>query len=318
MAEGCRVSELRAFLESTCTVVIDADRQAELIGQVASISQPDLPRDSLVFVTERAAPRLKLELSDLTALAAIVPVGQWAEYTPGSDGPALVAWSANPRLDYARAVARFFISRVTPGIDPAARVSPSASVGDGVAIGAGCSIGASTIGAESVIGPGCHVGDRITIGERCILHPGVVIGTPGFGYERDEAGAPIGVPHLGTVVVDDDVEIGANSCIDRATIGETTIGARTKIDNLVHIAHNVTIAEECLIAASAVVAGSSRIGRGVWIGPGAVISDGIVVGDGASVSLGAVVVRDVPAGSRVTGNFAVDHDRFMSSWKRLD
>lgn len=311
------LSELGAFLEATCTVALHADRAKEIVSRVQSIDDSE-PAGGIVFLTARTAARVKREPGEIGALAAIVPAQFATDYAPGPEGPALVAWSHNPRLDFARAVERFLAPSAAPGVSPGADVSPLAKIAHDVSIAAGCVIGSATIGAGSVLGPGCHIGDDVVLGERCVLQPGVVIGAPGFGFERDETGSPVRVPHLGTVALGDDVEVGANACIDRATIGETSIGARTKIDNLVHIAHNVSIAEECLIAASAVVAGSARVGQGVWIGPSAVISDGITIGDGASVSLGAVVVRDVAPGTRVSGNFAVDHDRFMASWKRSD
>ena len=143
------------------------------------------------------------------------------------------------------------------------------------------------------------------------IHPTAVIGSQGFGFERDADQHPVRLPHIGGVKLGADVEVGAHSCIDKGTVGDTVIGDRVKIDNLVHIAHNVTVGDDTLIAASAMIAGSVTIGERVWIGPGAVVSNGVTIGDDAKVSLGAVVVKDVLPGETVTGNFAMPHIAFL-------
>jgi UDP-3-O-[3-hydroxymyristoyl] glucosamine N-acyltransferase len=153
--------------------------------------------------------------------------------------------------------------------------------------------------------------DCVKFGKNTCIKKGAVVGESGFGFERDEDGAPVRFPHIGGVVLGDDVEIGSNSCVDRGALTDTVIGDRTKIDNLVHIAHNVRIGSDCLIAAGATICGSAHIGDGVWIGPGAVISDYVKVGDGASVTIGSVVVKDVPPHTTVTGYFAIDHKKYL-------
>lgn len=131
---------------------------------------------------------------------------------------------------------------------------------------------------------------------------GCRIGYSGFGYERDLDGTPIRFPHYGDVMIGSDVEIGSNTCIDRGTFGYTIIGKGTKIDNLVHIAHNVHIGENCIIVAGTVIGGGVIVGDNVWLGIGSKIREGITIGDGALVGMGAVVVKDVEPHTTVIGN----------------
>lgn len=167
------------------------------------------------------------------------------------------------------------------------------------------------IGAGAVLEPGAIVLEGSDIGPGVILRGGAVIGAQGFEFKRIEGGI-LPVAHAGGVRLGERVEVQAGSTVARAVFGgHTEIGADTKLDSLVHIAHHVRVGRRCLIGARSGVAGSSVIGDDVWIGPGATISNGITIGDGASVSIGSVVVWDVAAGQRVSGNFAVDHPAYM-------
>lgn len=203
-----------------------------------------------------------------------------------------------------------------PGLHPASVVSPEADVASDACIGPYCvvepgarigaratlvanvSIGANAcIGDECTLYPGVVVYARSVVGNRVVLHANAVIGADGFGYVGSEGGAgPIKVPHLGNVVLGDDVEIGASSCIDRAKFGSTSVGQFTKIDNLVQVGHNCTIGKGCVICGHTAVAGSVRIGDYVAIGGKVGFADNISVGDGASIGGGSMVINDVPAG----------------------
>jgi UDP-3-O-[3-hydroxymyristoyl] glucosamine N-acyltransferase len=210
--------------------------------------------------------------------------------------------SPQPRAHFAQALSLLYPARaIRPGIHPSACVEegavvdPGAEVGPFVTIGSGAHIGARTrIGAGSSIGPGVAIGEncflhprvslceRVTIGARCVVHSGAVIGADGFGFEM-AGGAYQKVPQVGTVAIGDDVEIGANTCIDRATLGATVIGDGTKLDNMVHIAHNCRIGRHVVIAAQTGLAG------GVTIGDYAVVGGQVGVGDKARIESRAVI-----------------------------
>lgn len=172
------------------------------------------------------------------------------------------------------------------------------------------------IGENVIIEPNVTILPDVIIGDNVILRAGSVIGSEGFEHKRTTSGI-LSVFHSGKVIINSNVEIGSNSCIDKGfSFRDTIINKNTKIDNLVHIAHCVEIGENCLIAASAMIAGSTTIGNDVWIGPSASISNNISVGNGCFITLGAVVVKDVAEGQKVTGNFAIPHDKFINNLKK--
>lgn len=215
----------------------------------------------------------------------------------------IVVGCESPRLMFIRAVDRFWPE--SPGDEQAAgpavvhesaRVADDARIFAGVMIGPGCRVG-----------PGCalHSGVKLyrgtRIGEGVRIDSNTVIGSPGFGFARDESGRWRRFPQRAAVVVGDHVEIGAGACIDRGALSDTVIGRGTKIDNLAYLAHNVVVGEDCLIMASCIVAGSCRIEDGAVLSPGANIRNGIRIGRGAHVGMGAVVVKDVEAETVVMG-----------------
>lgn len=142
---------------------------------------------------------------------------------------------------------------------------------------------------------------KIKTGKDCIIHESVIIGSPGCGFIKNEKGEWENFPHIGGVIIGDNVEIQANSCVDRGSLGDTIIGNGVKIDNLVHIAHNVEIGENTIITACAMIAGSVKIGKNCWIAPNASIMNGIIIGDNVTVGLGAVVLKDIPSGETWAG-----------------
>ncbi|MBM3778742.1 MAG: hypothetical protein FJW23_10975 [Acidimicrobiia bacterium] len=218
----------------------------------------------------------------------------------------------SPKLAFGRVVTHFFPDLLVTAWPPhgrqvheGARVHPRASLGPGVVVGSN-----TTIGEDVVIGPNtvianADLGARVSVGASC------TIGLPGFGYAEDASGRRERFPHLGRVIIEDGVEIGSNTCIDRGSLADTVIGAGSKVDNLVHIAHNVRVGAHSVIVAHAMVGGSVSLGEGVWCAPGASIRNQLVIGAGATVGMGAVVVRDVPPGETVAGNPArpLDRDR---------
>lgn len=238
--------------------------------------------------------------------------------TVGPDPTRTFVVVANPRLSFARIVRELYVPPPTPrAIHPSVVVDPNAVIGEDVSIGPHSVIGASSIEAGSTIMSGVHIYDRVTIGRNVVIHSGCIIGSDGFGFERNEAGVQENFPHIGSVLIEDDVELQADCHVSRGALGPTWIKRGSKFDSGCHIAHNVVIGEACLVAAHAMIAGSVTIGNGVWIGPSAVISDGISIGDRASITIGAVVTQDVAPGQRVTGNLAIDHRRYMTFLKTI-
>ncbi len=227
--------------------------------------------------------------------------------------------SSNPRLTFIEISALFQVPDPFTGVDPKAAVDPSAMVGGGVSIGpcavvgAGASIGARTrIGPGAVIGPGvrigtdCLIGPNVSIlaharvGNRCTLHAGVTVGGDGFGFiwAGDHHRK---IPQVGTVSIEDDVEIGCNSCVDRATFGTTRVGRGSKIDNLVQIAHNVDIGEHVILVSQAGLAGSVTLGTGAVLSGQVAVTDHVKVGPGARIGGQSGVTGDVEAGAALFG-----------------
>jgi UDP-3-O-[3-hydroxymyristoyl] glucosamine N-acyltransferase len=238
---------------------------------------------------------------------------------------------SNPYLAYARAV-ELLLPEVSspPGvhasaqIDPEARVPPSASIGPFVVLESGVEVGERvTIGASCVIESGVTIGEgsrifpRVTLhsgtrlGARCVVQSGSVLGSDGFGYATDEEGRHHKVPQRGGLAIDDDVEIGANVTIDRGSAGDTVIGAGTKIDNLVHIAHNVSIGRSAFIVAQVGIAGSTSIGDHAVIAGQAGIVGHVKIGDRAKLGAQAGVIGDVPADAEYSGYPARSHREQM-------
>lgn len=202
-------------------------------------------------------------------------------------------------------------------VEPTARIDPAAEVGPFVVVGAGSRIGpAAILDAHVVVGRDCEVGaachlhahavlyDGTRIGAGSIVHAGAVVGSDGFGY-RTAGGLPRKIPQVGRVEVGDEVEIGANSTIDRATLGVTAVGAHAKIDNLVQVGHNVTIGRGAILCAQTGIAGSTRLGDGVVLAGQVGVADHRVVGAGVQVAAKSAVMQDVEPGQVVAGIPAV-------------
>ncbi len=213
-------------------------------------------------------------------------------------------------------------ARPLPGVDPSSRVDASAELGEQVSIGPFCSVAALVrLGAGVVLHPGVHVGrgvsigasseihahvvlhEGVSIGARCLIHAGAVLGADGFGFEppREPGGTWSKVPHSGTVVVEDEVEIGANCTIDRGRFGATRLGRGSKLDNLVHLGHNVVIGAGTMIAAQAGISGSARVAEGVLIGGQVGIGGHLEVGAGTRLGAQCGVIGNVGAGEELWG-----------------
>lgn len=202
-------------------------------------------------------------------------------------------------------------------VGPNAVLGNEVRLGDRVVIGAGVVLGDGVeIGEGSVLGPRvvCYAGTWI--GRRVVIKAGAVIGGTGFGYISGREGHAR-IPHVGGCRIEDDVDIGANSCVDRGSVGDTVIGRGTKIDNLVHVAHNVHVGEHCLFMAGVGVAGSTRIGNGVILAGQAGAVNGVTIGEGARVGAQSGVLKSIPPGSEVSGFPARSHREFLRAQAAL-
>jgi UDP-3-O-[3-hydroxymyristoyl] glucosamine N-acyltransferase len=223
--------------------------------------------------------------------------------------------SDNPRLSFMRAVRIFFPPALPPpGVHPTASVDSSAAIDPSASIGAYCVVGAGcSIGAGSILHPHVTLYPGVVVGRGVNINAGTVIGADGFGYERNETGDLEKFPHIGGVVIEDEVEIGSNTSIDRGSLGDTRICRGARIDNQIHIAHNVVVGENAAVIAQSMVGGSVSIGANAWLAPAAVVMNQVSIGSDAVVGLGAVVTKDVANGQTVMGAPAQDEAAFKAA-----
>ena len=307
----------------------------ELVGdptaRIARIAPLDTATaDAIAFL---ANPLYARQLA-LTAAGCVIVAPPFREQA-AARGSAIVV--DDPYLYFAR-LSQWWAARDRPrpvaGIHPTAQVDAAAKLGDGVAIGpfvvveadaevaAGVVVGAhSFIGRGARIGAGTRLGPKVTVlfettlGARCIVHPGAVIGADGFGFAPDTSrgGRWEKIEQLGTVRIGDDVEIGANSCIDRGAVGDTVIGDGVKIDNLVQIGHNVRIGDHTAIAGCVGIAGSAVIGAHCMIGGGAGINGHVAIADRVVISGATQVSRSIAKAGLYSGSFPFDDN---ASWEK--
>jgi UDP-3-O-[3-hydroxymyristoyl] glucosamine N-acyltransferase len=312
---GLTVAELAALLG--CRFEGDGKRPLTGFAGLENAREGDL-----VFLS---SPKFRKHLEESPAAAVIIPEGETFRGLP-------VIFSKTPHLTFIRAVELFFEPyRPEPGIHPTAVVSPSAKIGRQVAVGALTVVGdkaeigdrtvifplvsiypRAQIGGECVIHSHVSIRENVRIGNRVTLHSGAVIGADGFGYIKLEDGTHRKIPQTGTVVIEDDVEIGANSAVDRAALGETIIRRGTKIDNLVQIAHNVEVGENAILAGQVGVAGSSRIGKNVVLAGQVGVADHLCVGDDVVAVAQTGIAQDVPAGAFIGGTPQLD----VRGWRK--
>ena len=253
-------------------------------------------------------PKYRSQLASTRAAAVIVPPAM----QDGTDRPRIVA--ANSYTYYARVAQLLYPARQpkTP-VHPSVVLGQDVQLGEGVVIHAGCVIGdGASIGDGSVLHPNVTVYAGCRIGKRALIHAGAVIGADGFGFAKDGE-AWLKIPQVGRVIIGDDVEIGANTTIDRGAIEDTVIGDGVKLDNLIQIGHNVRIGEHTAMAGCTGVAGSTRIGRGCAIGGGANILGHLEIADGVTVSATSVVTHSLRKPGHYSGIFPIDDN---ASWER--
>jgi UDP-3-O-[3-hydroxymyristoyl] glucosamine N-acyltransferase len=252
----------------------------------------------------------KAELVKETLAAIIVSDFEFAEQHEAFQDKCLIAVE-NPKLTFIRIVDKFFATKPPYGIHPTAFVSPKAKLHPNVYIGPFCYVGECEIGEGSYLFGHNHLYDGVRIGKNVTVHAGTVMGADGFGYQRNELNEFEKFPHIGGIVIEDNVEIGSNTCIDRGTLDDTIVKEGAKIDNLVHIAHNVIVGKHAAVIAHAMIGGSTDLGDYSWIAPSAALRDRIAVGKNSTVGLGAVLTKNVPDGETWLGNPAKEISEFL-------
>lgn len=291
-----------------------------LINRMAPIDSAG-PGD-ITFV---ANPKYLAKLKETTASAVIIK--------PGIDCPGVnLLVCDNPYLAFAKVLTALHAQRPAPqGVMDGAWVAPEAELGEDITIHPGCVVGKNVrIGRGSILYPGVVLYDGVQVGEDCLVHagvlvregcrignrvvvqPGAVIGSDGFGFAPDGK-SYYKIPQVGIVVLEDDVEIGANVCIDRAAMGVTLIKRGTKIDNLVQIAHNVTVGEDTILVAQVGIAGSSKIGNHCTLGGQVGVSGHIKIGDDTMVAAQSGIISDLPSGQVFSGTPTMPHRDWLKA-----
>ncbi|MBS3906647.1 MAG: UDP-3-O-(3-hydroxymyristoyl)glucosamine N-acyltransferase [Syntrophaceae bacterium] len=308
-----KLSELAEYVGGT----LIGDGDAEISG-VASID--DARPGEITFI---ANPKYLRKLGETSASAVIVS----KEVTTADK---FLIRAANPHLAFVKILTLFLVKPYQPkGIDPSAQISPTAQLGkdltiypyvyigdrcrieDRVALYPGVYVGGdSVIGEDSVLHPNVSVYSGSVIGKRVILHSGVVIGADGFGFVK-EGKTNVKIPQVGRVIIEDDVEVGANSTIDRAALGQTIIRRGVKIDNLVQVAHNVEIGEDSIIVAQVGIAGSTKIGKNVILAGQVGVGGHIEIGDNVQVGGQSGVGQSLPSNQAYSGNPAMPHREWL-------
>lgn len=211
--------------------------------------------------------------------------------------------SDNPRLDYIRILSHFFTQEKAKGfIHPTANIEPGATIGKDVFIGAGCYVSAQcVIGNGCILHPNVVLDNHVVLGDSCEIKSGAVLGQEGFGFERNEDGEPTHFPHFGDVIVGNNVFIGSNTTVERATLGSTIIEDNVKIDDLVQIGHNSHIGEGSMVTVGAIVCGGAILKPQSYLAPNVSVKEKVTIGSKGFAGLGAVVLKDVADNAIVAG-----------------
>jgi UDP-3-O-[3-hydroxymyristoyl] glucosamine N-acyltransferase len=303
------VSDVLAVLGTEARVL--GESKGRSFTKVLPVLEAD--EDSLVFISEDRKDKATL----LAETRARIIICDPTVPRPASTESKCLIVVERPKVALARIATALFVSDQPRGIHPAAVVHPEAVIGDNSYIGPFTYVGKCRIGSDTIIHGHCHLYDGINVGSRVLIHAGTVIGADGFGYLRDESGDWTNFPHLGGVLIEDDVHVGACTCIDRGALGNTVIRSGAKIDNLVHIAHNVTIGRRAVVIAHAMIGGSTIVEESAWVSPCAAVRDTVTIGKGALVGLGAVVTKNVPDGETWLGSPARPIKEFLQLQQKI-
>ena len=286
------INEIVLFLGED-VISIDGDYKAKYIDHIADIQHVDKTTLDWVNPTKKNKQEIAERSKAETVLvdSTITPI----------DGKILIHVK-NPKTSLAKVGNKFFVDAYVPGIHPTAIIDNDAEIGENVYIGPYCVIRKAKIGANSIIESYVKIYDNVEMGENCHIYDSVVLGAPGFGWEKDENGNNFRFPQIGGVIIGNNVEIGCQSCVDRGALSDTVIGDYTKIDSDCKIAHNNIIGQNVVVTGSNSIAGSNVIEDNVWIGPNCSFKEWGHIGRGSFIGIGSVVITNVKEKERVFGN----------------
>ena len=304
------IDDIRPFIIGESEIRGDTD------GKYFTNLKPTLEAnsESLVFVDHYHPEKQKL--LDQTKANWII-CDKNIEYRQEIHGKKLLIMVEHPRLLFVKIGNNLFKKKQKYGIHPTAYVHPGANIHKNTYIGPFSYIGKCVIGEDSIIRGQCYIYDNAIIGKNVNIDAGCIIGNEGFGFIRDENDDFIHFPHIGRVIIEDNVEIEPNVTVDRGALGDTVIKKGAKIDNFVHVGHNVTIGQNTLVMSHAMIAGSTVIGNNSEISICAAVRDRISIGSGVTVGMGAVVTKGIPDNEVWVGSPARPMAKFTAMQKKI-
>lgn len=267
---------------------------------------------SLVFIAKGRVDKLDV----LESTKAKVVIIDCSDLHVSKPGKTLILVD-DPKLVFSKIANKYFDETIEYLIHPSAVIHPQAIIHERVKIGPNCVIGRGEIGEGTIIHGNVYIFDDFVIGKNVTINPGSVIGAEGFGFNRDDSARGVQFPHFGRTIIEDDVHIGSNTSIDRGALSDTIIRRGAKIDNLVHISHNVIVGENTFVIAHAMIGGSTIVGSGVYIAPCVAVRDQLKIGDNAFVGMSAAVNMDIPPEEIWTGVPAQPLERIKEFNKKL-
>jgi len=296
-----KVSEIAKFL--------NVDFHGEDIKIVKVTSLDKIEDKTLVFSKNKV-----IENIDARALI-LVPI----EFDYNENSSFSIIKVTNPRLSFAKVVNKFFIKKNNQQIHVSTNIGENCNINKTVSIGINCTIGDNvTLGNNSVINNNVVIYDNTIIGNDCYIKSGAIIGEDGFGFDFEEDGTPIRIPHIGNVTVGNDVEIGSNCVIARGTLNNTIIENNVKIDDQVFIAHNCNIGTNTVVIAFAQISGSVTIGKNCWIGPNCSIIQKVKIGDNVTLGIGSIITKDIESNKKIMGLESLELRPLLKVKKRID
>lgn len=283
------ISQLISFL-GTELIRVEGDSSFAYIDNIPDPAHVE--ESSLDWINSSKAEKQQIAESSKAKVLVVDPEVRYSEVMKEENKTLLVV--SKPRVSMAKIATHFYIERKKPGIHPSAIVDNDAKIDPSAYIGPGCIVGKAVIGADTVLMANVTIYDDVKIGERCLIQAGVVIGTDGLGCSRDENGVLTKFPHLGGVVMGNDIEVGANSQIAKGSFSDTIIEDGCKINGLCFIAHNCHLEKNVWITGDTMLCGSVYVKKNTTIFSNVVVRDQRTIGEGVTIGMGAVVTKDVP------------------------